>query len=149
MVYYLLCTSCNIMIWTSCVYIGIDVISRMKNAKCNSTVLHDSGSYNTSFLKLSQLLLAGDVESNPGPVTNNTETPKGRGRPKKAKIGFAKKLDFTNADTIVPVNFANQDISNKIRGESKFEILTLSVNPTLRGWGGQPFDAKDCNCFFL
>ena len=36
-----------------------------------------------------------------------------------------------------------------IRGESKFEIRTLSVNPTLRGWGGQPFDAKDCNCVFL
>ena len=35
-----------------------------------------------------------------------------------------------------------------IRGESKFEISTLSVNPTLRGWGGQPFDAKDCNFVF-
>ena len=34
-----------------------------------------------------------------------------------------------------------------IRGESKFEIRTLSVNPTLRGWGSQPFDAKDCTPF--
>ena len=40
-------------------------------------------SYSVSFLKLSQLLLAGDVESNPGPV-NYTETPKGKGRPKKS-----------------------------------------------------------------
>jgi hypothetical protein len=46
--------------------------------------LHDLESYNVSFLKLSQLLLAGDVESNPGPV-NYTETPKRTGRPKKSK----------------------------------------------------------------
>ena len=32
------------------------------------------------------------------------------------------------------------------RGESKFEISTLSVNPTRRR-GGQPFDDKDCNCW--
>ena len=36
-----------------------------------------------------------------------------------------------------------------LRGESKFEISTLSVNPTLRGWGGQVLDAKDCNFCFL
>ena len=35
-----------------------------------------------------------------------------------------------------------------LRGESKFEISTLSVNPTLRGWGGQVLDAKDCNFGF-
>ena len=26
---------------------------------------------------------------------------------------------------------------------AKFEIRTLSINPTLKGWG-QPFDTKDC-----
>ena len=31
-----------------------------------------------------------------------------------------------------------------VRGESKFEFHALSVNLTLRGWGGQPIDAKDC-----
>ena len=36
-----------------------------------------------------------------------------------------------------------------VRGESKFEISTLSVNPTLRGWGAQVLDAKDCNFGFL
>ena len=35
------------------------------------------------------------------------------------------------------------------RGESKFEISTLSVNPTLRGWGGQVLDAKDYNYIFF
>ena len=56
-------------------------------------------SYSVSFLKLSQLLLAGDVESNPGPV-NYTETPKGKGRPKKSSrasnFGKPKVLDFTS-----------------------------------------------------
>ena len=36
--------------------------------------------------------------------------------------------------------------SRYLRGESKFETSTLSVNPKLRGWEGQPFDAKECIC---
>ena len=36
----------------------------------------------------------------------------------------------------------------RIRGESNFEISTLSVNPTLSGWGSQVFDDKDCNFGF-
>ena len=62
----------------------------------NKTAISDIDSYSVSFLKLGQLLIDGDVESNPGPVTNNTETPKGRGRPKKAPkvLNFKKKLNF-------------------------------------------------------
>ena len=43
-----------------------------------------------------------------------SETPKGRGRPKKTKTirGVAKrKLEFTNADTDMSVNSASQEIS--------------------------------------
>ena len=29
-----------------------------------------------------------------------------------------------------------------LRGESKFEIRTLSVNPTLRGWGVNPLTLR-------
>ena len=36
--------------------------------------------YDLSHLKLSQLIIDGDVESNPGPVNNNN---KGRSRPKR------------------------------------------------------------------
>ena len=36
-----------------------------------------------------------------------------------------------------------------VRGESKFEISMLSVNPRLKGWGGQVLDAKNCNFGFL
>ena len=39
--------------------------------------------YDVSFLKMIELIACGDVEVNPGPATNNIETPKGRGRPKK------------------------------------------------------------------
>ena len=68
----------------------------------NKTTISDIDSYNVSFLKLAQLLIDGDVESNPGPVTNIVETPKGKGRPKKSSKGFKgkpKKLDFTSAVT--------------------------------------------------
>merc|ERR1712116_126302 len=62
-------------------------------------------SYSVSFLKLSQLLLAGDVESNPGPV-NYTETPKGKGRPKKKfnKASNFGKPRVLNFDSIVTDN---------------------------------------------
>ena len=86
----------NIIICSSCMYIGIDIMSRINNAYSG---LHYLESYSVSFLKLSQLLLAGDVESNPGPV-NYTETPKGKGRPKKSSrasnFGKPKVLDFTS-----------------------------------------------------
>ena len=42
-----------------------------------------SNLYDLSFLKLSQLMLDGDVECNPGPVMNTNETPKRMGRPPK------------------------------------------------------------------
>ena len=46
--------------------------------------------YDISFLKIIELIACGDVEVNPGPATNNVETPKGRGRPKGSKKGSKK-----------------------------------------------------------
>ena len=40
--------------------------------------------FNLNFLKLKQLLIDGDVESNPGPTQNNCKSPVGR--PKKIKV---------------------------------------------------------------
>ena len=82
--------------------------------------------YSVHHIKLILLLVDGDIESNPGPVDNNRETPKGRGRPKKVKKVFPKrKLDFTNADTIMPVNFADQvNVTNKI-SVLKSDILDM------------------------
>ena len=65
--------------------------------KANSS--HDLESYNVSFLKRTLLLLAGDVESNPGPVDSYNKTPKSKGRPKKVKKEFKRKpktLDFSS-----------------------------------------------------
>ena len=47
-------------------------------------------------------------------MASSSETPKGRGRPKKTKniTGVAKrKLEFTSADTDMSVNSASQNIS--------------------------------------
>ena len=43
--------------------------------------------FDVSFLKILQLLVDGDIESNPGPTDNIEKTPRGKGRPKKSK-GF-------------------------------------------------------------
>ena len=59
--------------------------------------------YSLNHLKLTQLLIDGDVEANPGPV-NHTETPKGkRGRPKKNKT-FKGKPRVLNFDSVVTDN---------------------------------------------
>ena len=49
---------------------------------------------NLNFLKLGQLLVDGDIESNPGPTQNDSKSP--RGRPKKVKVfkGTAKRKAF-------------------------------------------------------
>ena len=59
--------------------------------------------YHMNHLKLAQLLIDGDVESNPGPVTKNS----GKGRPKKSKnFNFKpKKLNFS---PVVDNRFINE-----------------------------------------
>ena len=51
--------------------------------------------YNLNFLKLKQLLIDGDIESNPGPTQNDCKSPVGC--PKKIKVckGRSKKCDFS------------------------------------------------------
>ena len=50
---------------------------------------------NLNFLKFAQLLIDGDLESNPGPTQNNCKSP--RGRPKKIGVfkGTAKTFDLS------------------------------------------------------
>ena len=54
------------------------------------------GGYNLNFLKLKQLLIDGDIESNPGPTQNDCKS--SVGRPKKIKLftGSAKKCDVAS-----------------------------------------------------
>ena len=91
---HLLSCLCIIFISISCILIGIDVISRMNNVnniEFHPTVSHDLECYNVSFLKLLQLLVHGDVESNPGPVGNRS-TQKGRQK-KKTTFNFNRKKE--------------------------------------------------------
>ena len=86
-------TLCNAIICTMSICIIIELSTRVNidehiQAAIDFMLLE---LYSLNHLKLAQLLMDGDVESNPGPVTNNCETPKGRGRPKKVGKGFGKK----------------------------------------------------------
>ena len=92
---------------------------------CSNAVLHPntelSCSYDVSFLKHLQVVINGDVESNPGP-TNNIEstTTKEKGRPKgttkKNRLkGIAKKQTYNNAETseVLPLMASDTIVSNK------------------------------------
>ena len=61
------------------------------------TVVAYRASIGRYYQKSLKLLIDGDIESNPGPVDKNVETPTTRGRPRKSSKGFnfkPKKLDF-------------------------------------------------------
>ena len=72
--------------------------------------------YDVSFLNVSQLLVDGDVESNPGPTDNVDKTPKGKGRrkgtPKKNKglkgtPNKLRKVDGQNIGSVDSINTRN------------------------------------------
>ena len=53
-----------------------------------------------NFIRLVQLLIDGDVDSNPGPTQNDCKSP--RGRPKKIKVfkGTPKKFDLSESSNV-------------------------------------------------
>ena len=63
------------------------------NSSCHFLELNYGG-YNLNFLKLKQLLIDGDIKSNPGPTQNDCKSLVGR--PKKIKVfkGTAKNCDL-------------------------------------------------------
>ena len=74
-------------------------------------------SYDTSFLKRKELVINGDVESNPGPANNNT--PRGR-KSKKRNFNFTpKKLDMgydDNSGTVTERHSTDSNNGNKPKG---------------------------------
>ena len=66
----ILCILCYLIICTSCVNIVVTIGSRMNIAEYIIVAIGNLELYNLNHLKLSQLLIDGDVESNPGPVDN-------------------------------------------------------------------------------
>ena len=67
---------------TECVYLKS---VRLMDIDCFSNFLElDYGGLSLNFIKLVQLLIDGDVESNPGPTRNDCKSPPGH--PKKIKV---------------------------------------------------------------
>ena len=77
---------------------------------------HNDTPFDTSFLNCNQVVIDGDVESNPGPTDNVDKTPKGKGRPKgtpKKNKGFKgtpnklRKVDEQNIESVDSINTRN------------------------------------------
>ena len=132
MIYNIIVKICSYILILACIsfwlYVSYTVFMNKSviNSHFNNYIGHENNTQNNlelyllNHLKLAQLLIDGDVESNPGPVTNNIETPKRVGRPKKGSKGFnlkPKKLDFTSGvDNNRPTSSTSTTTSVDIAG---------------------------------
>ena len=93
--------------------------------------------YNLSFLKLNQLIVDGDVETNPGPVTNRVNNTPIKGRPKKTGFrGTPKKLKFekvVSLDNIAPWSVSCP--STNLFSNHAFEV-NPEINAKVSLWKG-------------
>ena len=82
-----------LLVTTDVVYVNL-VRFKHIDSSCHFLESNYRG-YNLNFLKLKQLLIDGDIESNPGPTQNDCKSPVGC--PKKIKVckGRSKKCDFS------------------------------------------------------
>ena len=148
MIYNIIVKICSYILILACIsfwlYVSYTVFMNKSviNSHFNNYIGHENNTQNNlelyllNHLKLAQLLIDGDVESNPGPVTNNIETPKRVGRPKKGSKGFnlkPKKLDFTSGvdnnrptsstSTTTPVDIAGI-INNTYLNNIDYSLVT-------------------------
>ena len=87
-----------------CYYMLFFAIFVLVKIKCS--LLNYRG-LNLNFLKLAQLLIDSDEESNPGPTQNDCKSP--RGRPKKIRVfkGTARKFDLSENININVASYPN------------------------------------------
>ena len=148
MIYNIIVKICSYILILACIsfwlYVSYTVFMNKSviNSHFNNYIGHENNTQNNlelyllNHLKLAQLLIDGDVESNPGPVTNNIETPKRVGRPMKGSKGFnfkPKKLDFTSGvdnnrptsstSTTTPVDIAGI-INNTYLNNIDYSLVT-------------------------
>ena len=88
------CSFCIILLVTIDVFYINSVRLKYIDSSCHFLELNYRG-YNLYFLKLKQLLINGEIESNPWPTQNDCKSPVGL--PKKIKVfkGTAKKCDLS------------------------------------------------------
>ena len=75
------------------VYVN-SMIFKHIDSSCHFLELNCRG-YNLNVLKLKQFVIAGDIESNPGPSQNHCKSPVGCPKKIKAFKGTAKECDLT------------------------------------------------------
>ena len=95
---------CLVLLLLSCIaFISHSVPTTVNSEgylQTSNNMLKNLELYNLSFLKLTQLIVDGDVESNPGPVNNVDNTPT-KGRPmKKGFRGTPKKQKFEKVENV-------------------------------------------------
>ena len=82
------------------IFVTIDIVSlksvRLKHSDCLSHFLElNYRGLSLNFLKLAQLLIDGDVESNPGSTQNDCTSPSGRLKKIRVFQGTTKTFDFS------------------------------------------------------
>ena len=115
-----------ILVSINVVYVN-SVRFKHSDSSCLFLELNYSG-YNLNFLKLKQLLLDGDKESNPGPTLTDCKSPVGP--PKKLKVfkGTAKKYDLSENNVKVANDLKVQNyFFNTIQPVSQDIIKQRSV----------------------
>ena len=78
------------------------------DSSCHFIELNYRG-HNLNFLKLKQLLIDGDIESNPGPTQNDCKSSVGCTKKIKVFKGTAKKCDVTENKVNVASNLKIQN----------------------------------------
>ena len=134
------------------VFVTFDVVYlnsvRLKHSDCSSHFLDiNYRGLSLNFLRLAQLLIGGDVESNPGPTQNDCKSL--HGRPEKIKVfkGTPKTFEFSKSSNVYVARSPKvQNVFlNTIQPLSLYNIKSWSVTcpSTLESLQKVKFEVND------